>query len=292
MRPDAFPAEAGGALAAGESTSVLPIDLHTHTAASGHGTADTVADLAKAAAQKGMAYLGISDHGPATPGSCSASYFRGLKMAPRKRAGISVLYGAEANILDESGRLDLEDEILSGLDFVIASIHPPTYHSPAYEPVSLYDRVAAYEDGRPTAAHPVMKDRAAAIRCNTDAYIGAMRNPYVRILGHPDDVRYPVDVRALTEAAVRYGVILEVNEASLTPGGFRGDTKDILRTMLEECAARRHPVLLSSDSHGAAHVGEAPRGLALLEEIEFPRELVLNFGTVRALLAVKERHLT
>lgn len=289
MRPDASPAEAGGALAAGEGMAVLPIDLHTHTAASGHGTADTVADLAKAAARKGMTALGISDHGPATPGSCSASYFRGLKVAPRKRAGICVLYGAEANILDESGRLDLEDEILSGLDFVIASIHPPTYRSAAYEPVSLYDKVASYEDGRMPAAHPVMKDRMAAVRCNTDAYIGAMRNPYVRILGHPDDVRYPVDVRELAEAAVRYGVILEVNEASLTPGGYRGDTRDTLRMILRECAARRHPVLLSSDSHGAAHAGEAPRGMQLLAEEGFPKELVLNFGTLRAFLAVKER---
>ena len=111
---------------------MLPIDIHTHTVASGHGTTDTIADLAKGAYKKGMTLLGVSDHGPATPGSCKESYFRSLKSAPHSRAGIPVLYGAEANILNENGALDLPDSILENLDFCIASIHPQSFRSPVY----------------------------------------------------------------------------------------------------------------------------------------------------------------
>ena len=41
-------------------------DMHTHSIASGHGTSRTIADMAKAAAAKGIQVLGITDHGPAT----------------------------------------------------------------------------------------------------------------------------------------------------------------------------------------------------------------------------------
>lgn len=41
-------------------------DIHTHSIASGHGTTCTISDMAKAASQKGLKLLGITDHGPAT----------------------------------------------------------------------------------------------------------------------------------------------------------------------------------------------------------------------------------
>ena len=69
------------------------IDLHTHSLSSGHGSMDTITDMAKAAAAKGIQILGISEHGPATFGSAKPSYFRSLKLAARKRCGINVLYG-------------------------------------------------------------------------------------------------------------------------------------------------------------------------------------------------------
>ena len=59
-------------------------DLHTHTISSGHGSTDTLTDLAKTAAQRGLKSLGISDHGPATAGSADESYFRNLALAPRE----------------------------------------------------------------------------------------------------------------------------------------------------------------------------------------------------------------
>ena len=65
-------------------------DLHTHTCASGHGTKDRITDLAKEAARRQMEVLGISDHGPASPGSAGLSYFRGLSLGEPVRFGVTV----------------------------------------------------------------------------------------------------------------------------------------------------------------------------------------------------------
>ncbi len=87
-------------------------DIHTHSIASGHGTCATMTDMAKAANAAGLKMLGISDHGPKTLGGGRISYFRSLAFAQPKRLGVRMLYGAEVNILDQEGKLDLDDEIL------------------------------------------------------------------------------------------------------------------------------------------------------------------------------------
>lgn len=239
----------------------IPIDLHTHTAASGHGTEDTISDLAKAARTKGMTVLGISDHGPSTPGACKESYFRSLKMAPKTRYGVKMLYGAEANIVNEMGLLDIRNEILKDLDFVIASIHKPTYHPYGSDLHCLKTSPAA----------------ETAIE-NTKAYIRAMENPYVKVLGHIEDENFPINLKCVVDAAIYHKVILEVNEVSLAPDSYRGNGRPLLRDMLVMCKKRRHPILISSDSHGSAHIGEAPYALGLLRELDFPEDLVLNFS--------------
>ena len=92
----------------------IPIlaDIHTHCIASGHGTRDTITEMAREAAKRSLRILGISDHAPAAPGAADNSYFRNLLLAPRKRFGISLLYGAELNILNEKGDVDLDDNLI------------------------------------------------------------------------------------------------------------------------------------------------------------------------------------
>lgn len=224
----------------------MQFDIHTHTIASGHGTSCTIADMAKACRAAGLSLVGITDHGPATMGAGTPSYFRSLAMAPHDRCGIRLLYGVELNILDNKGNVDLDDEILSHLDYAIASMHTKN-------------------------KKPGTREE------NTEAYIAAMKHPKVRLIGHCDDSRYPVDYQALVQAAREHRVLLELNEASLTPGGYRGDTRENNLEMLKWCRSFRHPIVLSSDSHGPEKVGQFPYGLALLDEINFPQQLVLNY---------------
>ena len=218
-------------------------DLHTHTCASGHGTNDRITDLAKEAARRHMELLGISDHGPATMGSAGLSYFRGLLLCEKNRFGIRLLYGAEANILDTEGHLDIPDEILRGLDYCIISTHRPIYTSGS-------------------AAE------------NTRAYIRAIRHPKVKIIGHCDDSRFPVDYKELLQAALSMGVLPELNNVSLLPGSYRQDCRANAITMLRTCEALSCPVILSSDSHGRKHVGDVAEAAKLLRELDFPKQLV------------------
>lgn len=222
-------------------------DLHTHTCASGHGTSDRITDLAREAAKRQMEVLGISDHGPASPGSAGLSYFRGLSLGERRRFGVNLRYGAEANILDEEGRLDIPDDILNTLDYCIVSMHRPVYTSGS-------------------AAE------------NTRAYIRAMRHPNVRIVGHCDDSRFPVDYQALVEAALACGVFPELNNVSLLPDSYRLDCHANAVRLLQACEALSCPIVLSSDSHGREHIGDMGMARQLIDELHFPLTLVRQDG--------------
>ena len=100
------------------------LDLHTHTVASGHAYC-SLREMAKAAADKGLELLGITEHAPSMPGTCHKFYFHNLKVVPREMYGIQLLLGSEVNILDAQGTVDLGQQTLSGMDVVIASLHTP-----------------------------------------------------------------------------------------------------------------------------------------------------------------------
>ena len=124
-------------------------------------------------------------------------------------------------------------------------------------------------------------NKPGTIEENTAAYIAAMKNPYVRIIGHCDDVKYPVDYFALVQAAMKNHVFLEINNSSLSPDGYRGNTKANNLMILNLCKHFHYPVLLSSDSHGPEHVGDFSYALELVKLAEMPEELILNYSLWR-----------
>ena len=50
------------------------LDVHTHTVASGHAFS-TLQEMTVAASEKGLKLLGITEHAPGIPGTCSPIYF-------------------------------------------------------------------------------------------------------------------------------------------------------------------------------------------------------------------------
>ena len=228
------------------------LDLHTHTVASGHAYS-SLREMAKAAADKGLEVLGITEHAPAMPGTCHNFYFHNLKVVPREMYGIRLLLGVELNILDSAGRVDLEEKELKNMDIAIASLHTP-------------------------CIRPGTKEE------NTQAYLNAMKNPYIHIIGHPDDGRYAIDYPALVKGAKEYGKILELNNHSLEPNCFRQNARENDIEMLKLCMEHRVPVVMDSDAHFDTYIGGFDRARALLTELDFPEELVLN----RSFDALKE----
>lgn len=189
--------------------------------------------------------MAITEHAPRLWGSCQTIYFQNLRVVDRRAYEVELMMGVELNILDEQGTIDLELRALKQMDLTIASLHIPCINPGSRE-------------------------------FNTQACVNAMKNPYVNILGHPDDPRYPVDYRALVQAAKEYGVLLELNNSSLRPGGSRKNARGLDMEMLKLCMEYKAPIVIGSDAHVDTDVGRHEEALRLLEEMNFPEELVVN----------------
>lgn len=87
------------------------LDLHTHTIVSGHAYS-TLREMAKAASDKGLELLGITEHAPKMPGTCHLFYFDNLRIVPRELYGIELVLGSEVNILDAKGTVDLPQKTM------------------------------------------------------------------------------------------------------------------------------------------------------------------------------------
>lgn len=220
------------------------VDLHTHTIASGHAYS-TWSENVKAARKKGLQVLGISEHAPMMPGSCGQLYFMNFKVLPEYVGEIRVLNGVEANIYDYDGRIDVEEPVLSNVDYIIASLH-----SPCIQPGSVAQ--------------------------NTAALIKAMKNPFVKIIGHPDDDRYPLDYEELTQAAVAEKVALELNNSSLNPLSTRVNGEKNIRELLSKCMDNHTMIIMGTDSHFCNDVGRFKESYKILKELDFPQKQIIN----------------
>ena len=72
-----------------------------------------------------MSFWGITDHAPAMAGGTQPSYFLNFSTIPREISGVEIYMGAELNIMDYDGNIDLDEFYLQRMDYAIASLHPP-----------------------------------------------------------------------------------------------------------------------------------------------------------------------
>lgn len=222
----------------------LLFDLHTHTIASGHAYSTLMENIQRAK-KNGMLAYGFSEHAPAMQGSVTDIYFANFKVVPKEMEGMRIFCGVEANIMDYEGNTDCSDYICSRVDYMIASLHPQCI------------------------PHGSMEE-------NTRALIGAMENPYVKIIGHPDDSKYPLDYDALVQAAVRTKTVLELNNSSLHPLAGRKNGAQNMRTLISKCMEHGAKMIVNSDAHICFDVGAFDAMKAVLEEMQVPEELVIN----------------
>lgn len=235
----------------------IGIDIHSHTLVSGHAYS-TMREMASMAAEKGLEGLAITEHAPEMPGSTHLYYFQNLKVVPRELCGIRLFLGTELNIMDRNGRVDLPESTLAQLDISIASMHTPCFRDELTQ-------------------ENVMS-----------AYLKVMENPYIDIIGHPDDGRFPADYEILAREAKRTGTLLEINNASLRPEGFRVNTMENSLRMLKACKKYGTMVTLGSDSHIDVDIAEYQYAMQAVERAEFPEKLVAN-TSVEKLVSVLKR---
>ncbi|KGJ48147.1 hydrolase [Clostridium sp. NCR] len=222
------------------------IDLHCHTIASGHAYS-TFKENIDEAKLKGLKYVGVSDHAPNMPGSTHPFYFGNLGVIKEEINGVKVLKGIEANIMDFDGNIDIPSDVVGKLDYVIASFHPPCIN-----PGNIHE--------------------------NTKAVLNVMENKEVKIIGHLDDSRYPVDYEKVVVKAKETNTLLEINNSSLRTNSFRVGAIENAKVLLNLCKKHDVKVILGSDAHIYYQVGNFENCTKILEEVNFPGNLVVNFN--------------
>ncbi len=216
-------------------SSDLRGDLHTHTRWS--DGRNTVAEMAAAARERGYAYLAICDHSQRLRDGGLAAQGEEIEAVAERVKPLKLLRGVEVNIRAD-GSVDLSDEELAGLDWVVASLH------------SSFDR------------NP------------TERLLAAMDNPHVDCIGHPTGRKInrrpaaDVDMERLIEAAVATGTALEINS--------QPDRLDLTDAHARAAADAGVKIPISSDGHGVETLGYVEVGVAQARRAWMTREQVLN----------------
>ncbi|WP_343210044.1 phosphatase [Anaerolentibacter hominis] len=234
------------------------LDTHTHSLVSGHAYS-TLKEMIDTAREKDLKLLAVTEHGPAIKGTTSEMYYYNLKVVPRRYGDLELMLGTEANIIDFTGGLDIGAKTIRCVDYIVASMHMYAIAPGTYEE-------------------------------NTAAYLGALRNPGVNTIGHPDDGRYPFDMEALVKGAKETGTLLELNNSSLMPKCSRLNAWENDKAMLLLCKEMSVPIVVDSDAHICYDVGNFTQARKLLEEVNFPEKLVANTSVekFKELLAAKK----
>ena len=222
----------------------IELDVHTHTIASGHAFS-TLQEMAQAAAGKGLKLLGITEHSPGVPGSCNPIYFRNLHVVPRQMYGIELLLGAEINILDGEGNLDMDENCMRMLDIRIAGIHSLCY---SYGTVDE----------------------------NTHGMVKAVSNPFIHIISHPGDGTAELNFEPIVLAAKEHHTLLEINNSSLKPSRIKPNARENNLSILRLCKRYEVPVILGSDAHISFDIARYDYLYDLLQLTEFPESLIMN----------------
>lgn len=229
----------------------LKLDVHTHTVMSGHAYS-TLQEMVAAAQQKNLDILGITEHAPGIPGTCNPIYFRNLHVVPRQFGNLRLLLGAELNILDTKGTLDLDEYYYKMLDIRIAGIH-----------------LLCWEGG--------------TVEENTQGMINAIRNPWTQIISHPGDGTAELLFEPIVLAAKESKTLLEINNSSLNPNRNKETALRNNLEILRLCKQYEVPVVLSSDAHISYAIADYSFIWPLLQETEFPDELIMNYFPARFL---------
>ena len=101
-----------------------------------------------------------------------------------------------------------------------------------------------------------------------------MKKPYIHIIGHPDDGRFPLDYEVLVRTAKETGTLLELNNSSLRPQSSRKGTRENMITMLDLCRQYEVPVTTGSDAHVNVDAGNFTYIKEVIDYCGFPEELI------------------
>ena len=243
-------------------------DAHTHTIASRHAYS-TIGENVSAAKKAGLTFLGSADHFGnmvyEDPSLINFQNFFNMRIWPREWDGITVFRACEADITNLAGALYGQD--MPCPNNIVGR--------PFRDEKSLYERVTDGLDYVVASIHNGMFAREAPISQTTEMYLGALEQPKVFIIGHPGRSGIPFDLDEVLGRAKELHKCIEVNEHTFDTDP-EGKYHARCSKIAERCAELGVGIVVSTDAHICPDVGHFELSCAMLEEIHFPQELIVN----------------
>ncbi|MGL6108121.1 PHP domain-containing protein [Romboutsia sp.] len=233
-------------------------DYHTHTKYS-HGIG-TIEENVKVAISKGIKTIGISDHGYK-----HMSYGIKIKDIYKMReeidklklkyTNIDILLGMECNILDDNGKIDINEEIIKVVDYVMAGYHFGSTPNSIRGALNHCDNY-------------IIKSRKSK-EYNTKAIINAMNKNNIFIITHPGD-KGDVYIEDIAKVAKETNTRLEINSSH----GFLNVEQ------LNKIKHIKNTFVIGSDAHKPENVGNFALAMKIVREANLDLSLIENIKNI------------
>jgi DNA polymerase (family 10) len=211
-------------------------EMHCHSTWSADGRS-SIEEMARAAKSRGLRFLCLTDHSHNLRDGRLEAQWEEIAAVNERVKPFRVLRGIEVNIRAD-GSLDVPDEQLEQLDWVVASLHTSFERSP------------------------------------TERVLGAVENPHVDCIGHLTGRRLlrregaPLDVERVIERAAETRTALEINSQP-----NRLDLRDTHARLAGEAGVR---IPVTTDAHSVEALGYAELGIAQARRAWLTKDQVLN----------------
>jgi DNA polymerase (family 10) len=224
-------------------------DLHLHSTWSSDGK-NTIEEMARRCIERGYQYMAITDHSHYLREERLEAQWREVEALNERLAPFRILRGIEANIR-ANGEVDVAEDLLAQLDWVVASLHQAFDKSP------------------------------------TERLVSAMEHPRVHCIGHPTtrkiNKRGPadIDLERVIEKALETGTFLELNSQP-----DRLDLRDVNARRAGEAGLK---VPVNTDAHQLSALDWMEVGIAQARRAWLTKDHVLNTRTWKQIEKLKKR---
>ena len=211
-------------------------ELHCHSDWSSDGKA-SIEEMARTAKSNGYRFLALTDHSHYLREGRMEAQWREIDEVNARVKPFKVLRGVEANIRAD-GAIDVDDELLAELDWVVASLHHAFDKSP------------------------------------TERILAAIDHPHVDCIGHLTGRKLnrragaDVDIEQVVTRAVETKTALEINSQP-----DRLDMRDVHARLAGEAGVR---IPVTTDAHSTGALGYRELGVAQARRAWLTKEHVLN----------------
>ncbi len=216
----------------------------------------SVEDNVKSAIEKGIKTIGISEHGfghklYGLSKENAKKEREEIDRLKKKYPEIEILMGIECNILDDTGKIDMPDDMKKYFDYILAGYHFGS------KPTSLKSFLNHVDNfltrGKFSKAY------------NTRAIINAMKKNDIMYITHPGD-KGRVDIEKIAEVAEKTGTGLEIN----------GHHKKLDAGMIKKIKDRKIKFYIGSDAHRPEDIGNFKKAFEILAEADLDLDRIEN----------------